>query len=46
MVWIVIVVCIVVAAAVYAFWPHKTGITDKNIVQARRRGAGRNYWSH
>jgi cbb3-type cytochrome oxidase subunit 3 len=32
---------IVLALAVYAFWPHKRGIVDSNVRDAERRIAGR-----
>lgn len=47
MVWIwVIVGIIAAAAATYAFWPRRTGISDKDVRLVKRHDAGRSYYNH
>ncbi|GAA1975482.1 hypothetical protein GCM10009798_40940 [Nocardioides panacihumi] len=38
---LVIAGIIVVAAAVYAFWPHDAGVVDTDVRLAKRRDVGR-----
>jgi hypothetical protein len=39
-VWIIIG-AVLLAVAVYGFWPHRSGLVDNEIRLAKRRDAGR-----